>query len=391
MAGAAGLAAEPGLTAAGPQASMAAMREAAPPSASEQRWYQRVADVQRPWIWLIYLPLFGVTWLVQPPSLGDLIASGAGLILFLALYVYASRLRGVRIIFPAVLMLLLAFAMIPFGGNWTVLAVYSCSAAAEVRPARKAVPIVAMLVLASVAAAIALRTPWYFVAMLAVFETMVVYAKMAGMALGEKHGALLKAQEEVRRLAQEAERERIARDLHDLLGRTLTLIALKSDLAGRLVHADADAAACEMSEVAQTARGALAEVRATVSGMAHAGLAREIEASRAALATAGIACEIEGEALPVAAANGAVLAMALREAITNVIRHAEASRCRIELVNDAGEIRLNVSDDGQGGRFREGAGLQGMRARLSAAGGRLRIGASAGGTEISAAVPAAAS
>jgi two-component system, NarL family, sensor histidine kinase DesK len=365
------------------------MEATAPPSPSGQRWYQRVADVRAPWIWLAYLPLFGATWLGAPPDTLDLVASAAGLLIFLALYIHALRdpARGVTL--PAILILLVAFAMIPFGGNWTVLAVYACATAAELRPARAGVRLSAGLMLVSVVAMIAVRLPWYVVAMVALFEAMVVYGKISGLALGEKHGALLRAQEEVRVLAQEAERERIARDLHDLLGRTLTLIALKSDLAARLVRSDPDRAEREIREVAETARGGLAEVRAAVSGMSHGGLGREIEASQAALATAGIACEIAGENLAVPSANAAVLAMALREAITNVIRHAAATRCQITLTRDGESIHLCVTDDGQGGDFRDGAGLRGMRARLSAAGGRLRVHTSGGGTEVVAAVPAA--
>lgn len=127
-----------------------------------------------------------------------------------------------------------------------------------------------------------------------------------------------------------------------------------------------------------------------VAGKSEAGFAREIEASRAALATAGVACEITGENLAIPAANGAVLAMALREAVTNVIRHAAATHCHIVLEQDADGVRLTVSDDGQGGRFAEGSGLRGMRARLLAAGGRLRVQAGKGGTEVMAAVPAVA-
>lgn len=361
---------------------------AAPPP--HQRWYQRVFDVRRPWIWLAYLPLFGVTWLYHAPGTLDLIVSVAGLALFLALYVYAARCSGRAVILPAVLILLLALALAPFGGNWTVLAVYACATAADLRPMRDGLKLVAVFIAVSVVALIVQGVPWYAVAMIALFEAMVVYSKMAGLALGEKHGALLKAQEEVRLLAQEAERERIARDLHDLLGRTLTLIALKSDLAVRLIRSDPQAAEREMREAGEAARGGLAEVRATVSGMSHAGLGREIEASRAALATAGIVCEITGEDLAIPAVNGAVLAMALREAVTNVIRHAAATRCHILLEQDVDGVRVTVSDNGQGGRFDEGSGLRGMRARLAAAGGRLRVQAGKGGTEVMAAVPPAA-
>jgi two-component system sensor histidine kinase DesK len=223
--------------------------------------------------------------------------------------------------------------------------------------------------------------------MVGVFEFMVAFGKMSGMALAEKNHALLRAQEEVRLLAQTAERERIARDLHDLLGRTLTLIALKSDLAVKLANADPQAAAREMGEVGATAREGLTQVRSAVAGMSSAGLPHEIQASREALAAAGIACEVEGAEAEIPADAAAVLAMALREGVTNVIRHAGANRCRIAIHRDGADVKLVVSDDGQAGHFREGAGLKGMRARLAAAGGRRGHTAGRPGTSNAPAIP----
>jgi two-component system sensor histidine kinase DesK len=353
-------------------------------------WYRRLLDIRSPLIWLVYLPLYGVTWINHPPGPRDLAISLAGLILFLFLYFPAERSPGRRVIAPSIAAMLLSLGLIPFGANWSVISVYACAMAADVRPRRDAVRLVAVFILVSVAAAALIRIPWYFVIMFAVFEFMVVFGKMSGMALAEKNAALSRAQDEVRLLARTAERERIARDLHDLLGRTLTLIALKSDLAVKLADKDPDSAAREMREVGASAREGLAQVRSAVAGMISAGLPNEIQASREALAAAGIACEVEGEDIEIPADTGAVLAMALREGVTNVIRHAGATRCRIAIERDGAEIKLAVSDDGQAGHFREGEGLKGMRARLAAAGGRLRVDAGRSGTRIAAAIPAVA-
>jgi two-component system sensor histidine kinase DesK len=362
-------------------------------------WYRKLLDIRNPWIWLAYLPLFFVPWIGQPPSKLNLVVSLAGLAVFLLLYFYAERvskweaprpgeaLPGRRaVIAPAIATFVLSLGLIPFGGNWPVISIFACAMAADLRPARDAARLSAIFILVSIAAFVWLGLPWYFVAMFGVFEFMVVFGKMSGIALAEKNWVLLRAQEEVRRLAQTAERERIARDLHDLLGRTLTLIALKSDLAVKL--GDGEAARREMKEVGDAAREGLAQVRGAIAGMTSAGLAHEIAASRDALAAAGIACEVEGGELVVPPAAGAVLAMALREGVTNVIRHAGAKHCRIAIEHDGENVKLVVSDDGQSGRFREGAGLTGMRARLAAAGGRLRIRAGHGGTRIAAAIPA---
>jgi two-component system sensor histidine kinase DesK len=353
-------------------------------------WFKRLIDVRGPWLWLAYLPLFGATWIGRPPDARELIASALGILSFLAIYIHASRLRGRVLIVPTILVLLIAFAMIPFRGNWTVLAIYATAIAAELRPSREGWRLVFAVTAASVAVALLTGMAWYFVIMMGVFELMVAIGTISGMTLGEKHADLLRAQQEVRRLSTEAERERIARDLHDLLGRTLTLIALKADLAVKLSARDPAAAEREMKDIAEAARGGLSDVRAAVAGMNDAGLARELEASRSALQAAQIRCEIVGEDLAEHAANGAVLAMALREAVTNVIRHAGAAHCRIILGEQEGGVSVTIIDDGQGGRFREGAGLTGMRARLAAAGGRLSIHVDGNGTRIAAAIPATA-
>jgi len=192
----------------------------------------------------------------------------------------------------------------------------------------------------------------------------------------------------VRRLAGTAERERIARDLHDVVGRTLTLIALKSDLAVRLVTRDAAAAEAEMRAVADAARAGLSDVRAALDGQAGGSLAQEAKASSAALEAAGVALRVLGDPAEVPPDAGAVLAMTLREAVTNVIRHAAATTCTIEVVSADGGAQLTVADNGRGGSFREGNGLTGMRQRLAAAGGTLSVRSDRGGTQLVAGLPA---
>ncbi len=206
--------------------------------------------------------------------------------------------------------------------------------------------------------------------------------------LYEHNRALAEAQDEVRRLSRTAERERIARDLHDLIGRSLTLVALKADLAARLIATEPARAAAEMRGVAEVAREGLAEVRASLAGMAGGSLGREADASRAALAAAGIDATLEGDPDTIPPEAGAVLAMTLREAVTNVIRHAGATQCRLSIAAANGVARLAVVDDGRGGSFLEGFGLAGMRQRLTAAGGTLTLGPAHPGTRIEATVPA---
>jgi two-component system sensor histidine kinase DesK len=184
-----------------------------------------------------------------------------------------------------------------------------------------------------------------------------------------KDRALAKAREAAKHLAVVAERERIARDLHDLLGHTLSVIVIKSELAARLADRDPARAIHEIRDVERISRTALQEVRQAVHGYRGERLADELAKGRDALAAAGVAFEIDADPLALDAEGEHAIALGLREAITNVIRHARAGTCRVSLTRDAGVVTLVVEDDGVGGDHVEGAGLSGMRARLALVGG----------------------
>ena len=173
---------------------------------------------------------------------------------------------------------------------------------------------------------------------------------------GEK---LRKADEEIEHLAKVAERERIARDLHDLLGHTLSLITLKAELARKLVDRDPQRAKQEMLDVEQTSRAALADVREAISGYRGEGLAAELVRARKTLETAGITVDCEFDQLPLTPAQETVLALALREAVTNVVRHAQAQRCKVSTA--ARERRLHAGDRRQRPRRRQSRGQRSAR------------------------------
>jgi two-component system sensor histidine kinase DesK len=194
--------------------------------------------------------------------------------------------------------------------------------------------------------------------------------------------------EEVRRLAGLAERERIGRDLHDLLGHTLSLITLKSELAVRLFDRDPLAARREIVDVERVARDALGQVRRAVSGIRSAGLAAELASARLLLESGNVHLEYVLSDTPLPAELETVLALTVREAVTNIQRHAHATTARVDLSIVDGEARLRVEDDGRGGVIDPGNGLSGMRERLRAFGGRLEIQSARGrGTHLSAVVP----
>lgn len=176
----------------------------------------------------------------------------------------------------------------------------------------------------------------------------------------------------IERLAMLGERERIARDLHDLLGHTLTGIIVRAQLVQRVAASDPVRAVGEARDVEDMARSALQEVRATVGGWQHHALAAELDAARDTLAVAGVTLVVEQPTgLSLSTTVEAALALAVREAVTNVVRHAGAHYCTVALVTDGDLVRLTVTDDGAGKAAPDGRGVTGMRDRIAALGGRV--------------------
>jgi two-component system sensor histidine kinase DesK len=204
----------------------------------------------------------------------------------------------------------------------------------------------------------------------------------------EKDAALKLSHDEVRRLAALAERERIGRDLHDLLGHTLSLVALKSELAGKLVERDPKGARRELDEVTRVAREALTQVRSAVTGIRAAGIAAELASARLLLELDGVAFRYALAPVALPPPLETVLAMTLREAVTNIQRHARATSASATFEVVGSQIVLRVVDDGRGGTIAPGNGLCGMRERIEALGGRLRVDSvPARGTTVEASLP----
>jgi len=182
---------------------------------------------------------------------------------------------------------------------------------------------------------------------------------------------LRSAREELARLAVSEERLRFARDLHDLLGHSLSLITLKSELAGRLLSTAPEKAGVEVHDIEEVARQALREVREAVAGYRSPTLDEELDGAAGMLGAAGIDCRIDNEAGVLPSAIDGVLAWAVREGTTNVIRHSSAKGCKILLARSDGEVYAEITDDGQGkvNEDDSGSGLSGLAERVAGFGG----------------------
>jgi len=180
-------------------------------------------------------------------------------------------------------------------------------------------------------------------------------------------------------LAVTSERERLARELHDLLGRTLSLIAVKAELASRLSAKGDPSAEAELADVQRLARQAVRDVREAVAGEHAPTIDAELAAAEAALRTAGIKVRVDKTAASIDPAHETTIAWALREAVTNVVKHSGARTCRISLDAAEGSTALDVEDDGRGPvGGGTGTGIEGLADRVHALGGTLEVGPSEG-------------
>jgi two-component system sensor histidine kinase DesK len=329
-----------------------------------------------PFAWLVYLPIFLLEPLSRRASALEWGLALAATAVFLALYFVGYWVEGGRLALVTAAIFALGAAFAPWNPNACVFVIYASAFAGRLPPPRRAMGIIAgMIALTGIESwALSLAPSYWIVA--TVFSLVVGGVNVHFNELGRTAKRLKESQAQVEQLIRIAERERIGRDLHDLLGHTLSVIALKAELAGKLLATSPERAAAEIRDVERVSRDALREVRGAVAGYRSEGLPAELARARLALEAAGVRTEYITMPLTLPAAAEAALALAVREAVTNLVRHAAATTCRITLERRGGVAILEVADDGRGGA-REGAGtgtgLLAMRERLSGLGGQLEI------------------
>lgn len=222
---------------------------------------------------------------------------------------------------------------------------------------------------------------WRSAAAAALIVLLIAYLESAGLWLWRQTVQLEEARRDAVELAATRERLRLAEDLHDVLGRTLEVVALKSELASRLVDADAARARGVMEELQHLARSSVHDVRALVRTHRPTDVGREVDAARRLLTSAGVTCEIRGDVDAVPPALRDVLGRVVRESVTNLLRHANARSCSIDVRRSGDELTLEVRNDGVRGAgdgvvgeaaVADGDGLRGMRHRVGEVGGSVR-------------------
>jgi two-component system, NarL family, sensor histidine kinase DesK len=357
------------------------------------RWW-RLSWGELAWAspWLLFQLFPAADLVMEPRPLPVRVVAGVALVVFTVAYLMVFARAFARGCPPAyrelaVVAVLGVGLAVSMGTSWAGLMAYLSAAVAVTVPERWVWPAV-LAATAVCAGVIAAENLLGDVFILPVMCVLTAFALRGTRHLVSVNAELADAREELARSAVAEERMRFARDLHDLLGHSLSLIALKSELAGRLAERDPARARQEMADVEDAARRALAEVRDAVSGYRRVSLAQALAEARSALSAAGIGLRAPAPGEPLPGVVDAVLGWVVREATTNVLRHSGARSVTVELTG-GNDVTLTVTDDGGGGAGSRGAGLAGLAERLDALGGRLEAGPVDGrGFRVAAVVPA---
>lgn len=345
--------------------------------------------------WLVCL-LFPILFLVQTPlTAGYLFIALTGLAIFVVSYTWfmwphplaqESHLPtgfSKSLLVLAGFTVLVLFLSLGYDGDFLWLFVGVSAMAGVALPAGSAFIVVVALTLLTLGVSLGIGggiagADWFHIVPLLLLVRGLGVDMIGMVHLADVLGELQATRDEMAHQAVAEERLRLARDLHDLLGHTLSMIALKSELAGRLIEKDAVRAGQEIQEVERAARQALREVRTAVAGYRQPTLGSELNGARQILEAAGIECLVENTAGALPPAMEAVLAWTVREGVTNVVRHSRARRCRIRIVREADAVCGEVTNDGYQSQNPPstgmGAGLSGLAERVAAQGGRVEAG-----------------
>ncbi|MYV39825.1 sensor histidine kinase [Streptomyces sp. SID1328] len=326
---------------------------------------------------------------------------GLGLFVFNSLYVYVTfrafdrekrQSRSTRLALLTMGLVTTGLA-VGYGGNWLLFfPLLGLATGATLRG--RHLGRIGLLLAAYAAVLAGLREGWREAPNIGYATFLSCMVTAAILSLSEAVRELRAAREELARRAVEKERLRFSRDLHDLLGHTLSVIVVKSEAARRLAGRDLDAALAQIGDIESVGRQALTEIREAVTGYREGSLATELTRARSALAAASVEPVVRQSGAPLAPQTEALLGWVVREAVTNVVRHSRATRCEITVESAGERVRLTVTDNGTPTAAPApdgtGTGLTGLTERLTTAGGSLTAGpAPAGGFTVTAELPAA--
>jgi two-component system sensor histidine kinase DesK len=312
----------------------------------------------------------------QPMGSWDILVALLATAIFLPLHYWGFNAEPRERIITIAALMALATATAPFVNGNSVFFVYAAASAGFLRPIRLSTVVLVLCAIVYLAGATLFERHPLEMSMAMLIGLIVwVSCFSASEGIYENERA-----ERARSLdlqqASLIERERIARDLHDLLGHTLTLVSLKADLVRRLMSTDPERAREELDSLQASSRDALADVREALSGLVRTSVRTELANATAALDAAGVTLTIEGVCPELSAEQDTAFGLMLREAVTNIIRHSNADQATITFAREDDVYSLEVTDNGEAGHpgaVKEGNGLAGLRRRLEQIGGMLSV------------------
>ena len=326
-----------------------------------------------PFVWFAYSGFFFVQPVLAHVGLKVWLLDIAGYLTFCLLYFGFFWLERAKPLVHIGGLILLGLLFLPFNGGAAGFLIFA-AAFVPFSTNTKKTAILGIFAISSITLVEAsiLHLDWWTKFWACVFPLTVGGSNVFFAERNRMNCKLRKANEEIEHLAKVAERERIARDLHDVLGHTLSVITLKSELAGKLIDRDPERAGKEIREVENISRQALSDVRDAIRGYRSKGLVAELAQAKSTLETAGLTVQCDAAtSMQLPPMQESVLSLAVREGVTNVVRHANARTCRLRIEQQNGMCRLEIADDGQGFTSMEGNGLRGMRERVEMLGGTL--------------------
>jgi two-component system sensor histidine kinase DesK len=336
-----------------------------------------------PYIWLAYLFFFFFSYFTVPHTLTEHLSMVAGILAFLALYFNIHWVDRSRVKYNIIGIVIVGSLMTTLSQSSSVLFVYAGAFCCLLGSPRKALMAIIGIVMWIAALSMVFSLSKYFYLPAGIFTLFIGALNIYQHEIDVKIKELKLSQQEVKQLAKTAERERIARDLHDLIGHTFSVITLKADLAGKLIDKDAERAKQEIKELENISRNALSQVREVITGFRTSNLNAELAGAKYLLQSNDIDFDYTLGELTIDEHTNKELAIIFKELTTNIIKHAKASKVTAAVEQDKNGIRLNVTDNGKGMATdsSDGYGLKGIQERLEKWQGSLKI-SSGNGCEI---------
>lgn len=326
------------------------------------------------WVWLIFSLWYFVPLFYMPDTRDYLEYLLGAYVVFVALYLWAIQLRSQQVWKPLVTIIVLAIVLTPYTTGSSTFFSYIGFVIGFSYRTRTWISITAGLIALVIALNYQFNYPFAFFAFPALSGLIAIgIIGYVERMRAEARLNLFKSHQEIEQLAIIAERERIARDLHDILGHTLSSIALKAELAEKLLAQEKHQLAKQhLSELHQIARNSLSLVRQTVSGYKHRGLSGEVMELCERLRQKGFAVELNGDIPQLSARAETALILALTELTTNILRHSKGDHCQIEFTRHCDKLQIRMRDNGEVNCLVPGNGLKGIQERLNALAGDLK-------------------